>query len=209
MSEWATYSLQDFLLFSPATYYRMLELHNAAWWPAQLAGLMLGLGIVVLLRSGRARLAACLLAVIWLWVAWAFFIQRYAPINWAAPYFAGLFMVQALLLPVVGWRMGVARNRGPGEILFLAALVLYPAVALLVGRDWRQAELFAFMPDPTALATLGAVALLDGRARWWLVPIPVLWCAISGATLWAMDAPDAWLPPLAAALAVLLIARRS
>ena len=37
--------------------------------------------------------------------------------------------------------------------------------------------------------------------------IPVLWCAITGATLLAMNAPDFWIPPPAAALAVALAAR--
>ena len=35
MPEWWTYSLSDFLMFSPRTYYRLFELHNAAIWPAQ------------------------------------------------------------------------------------------------------------------------------------------------------------------------------
>ena len=39
MSEWWTYSLSDFLLFSPRTYYRLLELYNLAIWPTQLAAL--------------------------------------------------------------------------------------------------------------------------------------------------------------------------
>jgi hypothetical protein len=33
MSEWWTYSLSDFLLFSPRTYYRLFELYNLAVWP--------------------------------------------------------------------------------------------------------------------------------------------------------------------------------
>ena len=35
MSEWWTYSLSDFLLFSPRTYYRLFELYNLAIWPTQ------------------------------------------------------------------------------------------------------------------------------------------------------------------------------
>ena len=34
--------------------------------------------------------------------------------------------------------------------------------------------------------------------------IPLIWCAISGATLWTMEAPDAWIMPTAAALALFL-----
>ncbi len=52
MSEWWTYSLSDFLLFSPRTYYRLSELYNIAIWPAQIVMLALGVALVVLLRQG-------------------------------------------------------------------------------------------------------------------------------------------------------------
>ena len=74
----------------------------------------------------------------------------------------------------------------------------------LLGRPWRQTELFGVAPDPTAVATLGLLLLAAGRVRWDLLAVPVAWCVISGATLLAMKARDAWIPLLAAALAVTL-----
>ncbi len=47
MSEWWTYRLEDFLLFSPRVYWRMFELHNEAVWPLQIATLLLGAAILV------------------------------------------------------------------------------------------------------------------------------------------------------------------
>ena len=44
MSEWWTYSLSDFLLFSPRTYYRLFELYNVAIWPLQLVSPRAGRG---------------------------------------------------------------------------------------------------------------------------------------------------------------------
>ena len=61
MSEWWTYSLSDFLLFSPRTYYRLFELYNLAVWPAQIFTLALGIAIVVLLRRGAAWQARAVL----------------------------------------------------------------------------------------------------------------------------------------------------
>ena len=87
MSEWWTYSLSDFLLFSPRTYYRLFELYNVAIWPLQIVGLALGVAIVgLLLRdvAWRGRAIAAALAACWLWVAWAYFQKRYETINWAA-----------------------------------------------------------------------------------------------------------------------------
>ena len=46
MSEWWSYRLSSFLLFSPRTYFRLHELYNLDVWPAQLAGF--GLGVVLL-----------------------------------------------------------------------------------------------------------------------------------------------------------------
>ena len=48
MSEWWSYSLSDFLMFSPRTYYRLFELYNLALWPWHIAGLALGLVVLAL-----------------------------------------------------------------------------------------------------------------------------------------------------------------
>ena len=45
MSEWTTYSLDDFVMFSPRTWYGLLAAHNRAWWPLQPAVMLLGAGI--------------------------------------------------------------------------------------------------------------------------------------------------------------------
>jgi hypothetical protein len=45
--------------------------------------------------------------------------------------------------------------------------------------------------DPTAITSVAVLALVRGRIRWLLLVVPVLWCAIAAATLWAMDAPEA------------------
>ena len=105
MSEWWTYRLSDFLLFSPETYYRLLELYNAAIWPGQILAIVVGVATLVLLGRGGAlpgRLLAAILALAWLFVAWAYLYARYATINWAAPYFAVGFAVQAVLLILSG-----------------------------------------------------------------------------------------------------------
>ena len=38
MAVWLSYSLSDFLLFTPHTYYRLFELYNRAIWPVHAAG---------------------------------------------------------------------------------------------------------------------------------------------------------------------------
>jgi hypothetical protein len=211
MSEWWNYSLRDLLLFSPRTYYRLFELHNLEWWPLPLLALAFGAMLFVLAwrggeRAGRVLLV--ILAVFWLWVAWAWHAQRYAPINWIAGYFAWAWGVQAVLLGVMSWRGRfdaapvATQQRRFGLALLGAALVIYPLLAPLLGRGWPAAELFGMAPDPAALVTLGVLLAIELRHSGWLFPVPVAWCLISGTTLWAMEAPEFWIAPLAALLAV-------
>ena len=218
MSEWWTYRLTSFLLFSPRTYYRLLELYNLAIWPAQLVGGAIGLAIVALLiaeRRHRERIVAALLAACWLWIAVAFHYQRYAQINWAATWFAVAFACEALLLVVVGLlpERFVLQRSGSGALWIATSIVAisvlgYPMLAPLTGRPWTTAEIFGVAPDPTAIASVAVLALVRGRIRWLLLVVPVLWCGIAAATLWAMGAPEAWVV-LAAGLVALSPALRA
>ena len=217
MQDWWTYSLSDFLLFSPRTYYRMLQRYNESLWPAQLFTLALGLGILALLwrRSARqGRIIAGVVALMWIWVAGAFLWQRYATINWAIRYVAPAFVLQASLLIWIlrrGASFRVSRNGAGivGSSLFVLALVLFPLLPPILGRPLNQAEGFGLFPDPTAVGTLGLLLLLDKPAPWWLMVVPVLWCFLSGATLWAMGQPDALIAPTAAVVALVARSRTS
>jgi hypothetical protein len=211
MSEWWTYSLADFLLFSPRTYYRLFELYNAAIWPAQLIALALGIAVLVLFvypAPWRGWLVAAILAGACLWVAHFYQLQHYATINWAANYFAYLFALEALLLSWSGGIRDRLRFRPPADPagaaglgLVALAVVVYPLTGLLLGRPWTQAEVFGVTPDPTVIATLGVLVAAE-RPRWLLLVLPLVWCAISGATLWTMGAPDAAIVSAAAAIAL-------
>ncbi|HEU5304901.1 MAG TPA: DUF6064 family protein [Gemmatimonadales bacterium] len=213
MQEWWTYTLSDFLLFSPRAYYRLLERHNTQLWPAHL--LTLGLGLALLALVGRpapwqGRIVAGAMAALWAWVGWAFIWRRYVTINWTAAYLVPLFALEALLLAWIGVlrvRLSFDARRGGasgpiGIALVVLGLVLYPGLAPLLGRGWRHAEVFGMSPDPTAISTLGLLLLAEGRARWTLMAVPVLWCMLAGATLWAMRSPEAWVPLVAALLGV-------
>ncbi len=186
MPEWWTYSLPDFLLFSPRTYYRLIELYNAAVWPGQALAAAAGLAIAAMLwkpRPWQGRVVAGLLAACWLWIAWAYFLTRYATINWAAPYVAAAFAAEALLLALVG-TVGRFSSRPDarwtgriGAGVYVFALVVQPLLGPLVGRAWSQVEVFGMAPDPTVVATLGVLLRAAALARWVLLPIPVAWCA--------------------------------
>jgi hypothetical protein len=209
MSEWWTYRPEDFLLFSPRVYWRMFELHNAALWPLPLLTLAAGLVMILLVAfrpHASGRWIALVLAALWAFVGWSFLWNRYATINWAAAYVAPAFALEALLLVGAGSLLGglIFDRRGPvgwvGYLLLAFALAGQPLLALLRGNVWASSEIFGIAPDPTAIGTLGFLLLARGRLLPWLLPIPVLWCLLSGMTLATMQAPEAWAPFATAAL---------
>jgi len=213
MSEWWSYRPEDFLMFSPRVYERLFVLHNEALWPAQLLALALGgAGLAILLfpRPVPRRSLFVLLAAAWVFVAWAFLWQRYAPINWGIRHVAPWFALEGLLLLALGlWRGGLklpARwhlPRGLGVALVAYAVVLHPFTAALFGRGLAGAEVVGLAPDPLAIATLGVAAIAHpARAAGVLLVIPILWCLGSALTLLLLDAPGAWLPLLAVLLAI-------
>ncbi|WP_137174598.1 DUF6064 family protein [Massilia sp. HP4] len=207
MSEWWTYRLSDFLMFSQRSYYRMIALYNEAVWPAHLLALAAGLvviGCVALPGPRTRRIALLVLTAAWAWAAWAYHWQRYADINTAGPWFALVFGVQALLLCFMALRPhGAAPARMQKHValgLTGLAVIGYPLLALGSGRGWSQAEVFGIAPDPTAVATLGVLLACRAHPIAWLMPLA--WCAVSGATLMELRVGYAWLLPTFAILAV-------
>ena len=215
VSEWWTYRLSSFLLFSPRTWFRLHEIYNTEIWPAQVVALALGATIFVLAWQGGlrgGRIAALLLAACWLWVAWSFHLRRYATINFAATWYAAAFAIEALLLAWFGGvrgRMGFALDgrflTRAGTWLLLFALVGQPLLGPLAGRSFTQSEYFGVAPDPTVAATLGVI-LLAPRRSIVLMAIPLSWCVIAGAFQWAMRTPDALVMPLVAVLTIAAMA---
>lgn len=164
----------------------------------------------------RPRLACLLPAPVWAFVAVAFFLQRYAELNWAGGYVGDAFIVQAVLLVLMaltGWGIDNApRATHPpvaiGIAITLFGLVLMPTlmplIAPLSGGSWYQAEVFGIHADPTAVTTLGLILIiLRGFALWIAAIIPALWLVVSGLTLQVLDSTSAAV--LFAVLAIALV----
>jgi len=205
VTQWWTYTLGDFLMFSPATYWRLVDNYNRDVWPVQLAGLVAGFaafGLLLCRQASTARVQALLLAAAFLWVGWAFFWQRYATINWAANYFAFAFWVQAAMLVVLAWlptRNAIGQTDSTqkiGWVLALAGMVIPSLACATGGKPANPLEVFAvfgvfgIMPEPTALVCLGLLFARPVQAppsfRWALTIIPLASLLVSAATLRAM-----------------------
>jgi hypothetical protein len=210
MPEWSTYRLSNFLMFAPRTYYRLIERYNLEVWPLHVAAMAAG-AVILFLIVGRGRnagrIAAALMAMVWLWIAWAFHLERYRTIFYPAGWLAALFAAEALLLIWIGVVRDQFRPRAsvPALVLFAFALLVQPLIGLLLGRPWTQLEVFGIAPDPTVAATFAVVLAMNQRARLSLLVIPLLCAAFSGLTLWAMGSVEAVVLP---AMALLTLAAR-
>jgi hypothetical protein len=214
MADWSSYTLSDFLLFSPRTYERLFVLVNQDVWPAQLASLAYGAALMLMIVRGNplaARAALAGLALAWLFVCGVFFLGRYQAINWLGGSFAGLAALQAVglaLLAIFDRRGLLTRRQAPlahdtGIALLVLGLLVYPLLEPLLGRSLAGAQVFAVAADPTAVASLGLAALLKARTKWLAMFLPALWCVFTGLTLWTLERFDFFVPPAAAAIALI------
>lgn len=208
MLDWSTYTLSDFLMFSPRVYQRMFETHNTAVWPLHVLTGAFGLFIIYrLIRriDGYDRFIFAGLGIIWLWIAWSFFWERFSQIYWPAYYVAPIMALQGILLV---WT-GVAKSNliaiptrnmhhNISVIVFAVALLGYPLVALLAQRSWRSAEVFGIAPDPTAIATLVLLSFTRFSTNWAFFVVPFFWALLTGLTHWAMATGEFALSPMLA-----------
>ncbi len=194
------------LPFTVDVFFSVFEQYNRAIWPAQILAYGLGLAAVLLtLRPvpGGGRLILAVLATAWAWMGVVYHLQHFATINFVAPAFGVLFVIQALLFFWSAIRGKVTcRFRGDpfgwtglGFVVF--AMALYPLIAWRAGHGWPSAPMFGVAPCPTTIFTLGLLLLTEGRTPLHLVVIPVLWSLIGGAMAWLLYVPENFALPLA------------
>jgi len=187
--------LSDFLLFTPDNYLSLLRSYNLAIWPFSLLAFLLGAANLVLLKwrcAHSGRLISLSLAAGWLWAGLVFHGHYFTGINWAAPAFALLFILQATLLVVVGVIGNNIHYPTPatpagytGLVIYLFALLLYPALTAYLHQGWEQAGYYGTSADATCLATLGL--LLISNCRGYCLLLPLLWCIVAAAMAWVME----------------------
>ncbi len=204
MEDLLGYSISDFLMYSPEIYYRLLARYNEAIWPLHFVALILSfvvIGLIYRPKQWSGLAVGVIAATGWLWAAIVYFQSYYATISWAAPYFSGLFVCEALLLivGVVSGRLSFTDRpygiRLNGLALFVGILLLVPGLAIIEGREMAMEEMVWLTPDATVLATC-SLLLAASRSHWLLYLAPATWAILHGALLWAMESPSWWLMPL-------------
>lgn len=188
----------------------MVQTYNRAVWPAQVVAYVLSLALVWIAirpRYGSWRciarsLAGAALAAAWAWTGVAFHFRYFASINFLAPVYGALFIVQALLLAWTAAVRGRIAPRVQSDLFGWAGLGLvgyaiggYPLIAEVAGEGLESARVVGLAPGPTTVFTLGVLLLAEGRTPLHLTALPVLWSLIAGVTAWELTVvEDAALP---------------
>lgn len=208
------------LPFTIDTYFAAIEQYNQSIWPLPLAGFPLALiaiGCAMQPFAAGVRVLGAVLVVAWLWSGIGFHLLHFSSINFAAPAYAGLFGVQALLFAWICLARSELRFRFTPNVPGLAGVLLigmgdalWPTLGLILGNGtFAAAPMFAADPTATVLVTLGVLLLAEGRAVPWLAIIPVLWTIVDGATFFVLGAPlGLAFPVIGLVVFVLLVLKR-
>jgi len=206
------------LPFSPEAFVALFAQYNSAIWPAQIAAGAAGLLVLAAaLRPfrGGGRLAAGLLAALWLWTGIVYHGQFFATLSFFAPGFALIFVVQGALFVWTGFRRGGLAFRASGiagrtgVLLMIYALAIYPLTGWLAGHVWLALPAFGVTPGPLTLFTMGALLAVDGRTPWHLVVLPVAWSLVGGSAVWLLGMTEDIALPLAGVGGAALIALKN
>ncbi len=236
-----SYRLHDLLMFSADTYFRLFEIVNRRTWPAPLVGELFALGVLTAAarrpaaHTSTRRMTAVMTAVMTAGmtlapalassaVAALYFRGGFSDIHWLGGWWSGTFLLHAVAWlacfthlaffaspHTAPWAAGLQRTVG---LTLLLAAAAWPALAPISQRPLWQSEVLGLAPDATVLLSLGVMLSLRLPRLWCvtLLIVPLAWCAFTGATLWAMQQPQALVLPLAGAAAlacVLLDGRRA
>jgi hypothetical protein len=201
--------------FTVQQFFDVFSSYNAAIWPAQIAAYVLGLAVVASLglkRLHAPRFVLSALALMWLWNGIGYHLLFFAEINPAATVFAGIFIVQAILLAgcalarhSLTFQIGRDFRSMAGLAFILYAMLIYPAFGSWAGHGFMSGPMFGVAPCPTTIFTIGLLLLARGRLVSLLAIIPSLWSLVGlAAALQLGMLEDLALPVASLVLAVVL-----
>lgn len=177
------------LPFTREQFFEVFALYNEGVMPLQLGLFLLALsafGAMVVRRRGSDRVVSAILAGLWAWMGIVYHFIYFAPVNPAAPMFAALFLAGAALFAwagVVRGRLvfdGESRARRiVGHVLIAYALVAYPLLSLVLGREFPEIPTFG-LPCPTTIFTIGMLAFLSAPLPRYVLAVPIAWAFIGG-----------------------------
>jgi hypothetical protein len=197
------------LPFTRDQFFEVFARYNEGVMPLQLALFLLALsafGAMVIRRRGSDRVVSAILAGLWAWMGIVYHFNYFAPVNPAAPVFAAMFLAAAALFAWAGVVRGrlvfdddSRARRIVGHALIAYALVGYPIVSLLLGRQYPDVPTFG-VPCPTTIFTMGMLAFLSRPFPRYVLVVPIAWAFIGGQAAFLLGVPEdlgLWLAGLA------------
>jgi hypothetical protein len=201
------------LPYTAETLFSLFGEYNRAIRPLPGLALFLTAGVLMLViraRQDRSRLILGILAAGWLWTGIVYQLIFFAGINFAAPAYGTVFIIQGLLLAWTGvFRRRTALHFVRGVIgwagirIAILSAVILPVIDWQSGVGWTDVRLALIAPDATAGFTLGILMMSKGPIPLHLVAIPVLWALVAGAHAWMLHIPQDYLLPVLGIIALI------
>ncbi len=197
MGDLFSYSLSDFVVYSAPTLFAMTEDMNRALYPllillAVLFAVMAWLGW----RKSRHFIPVALFghALMCCLVAWLYFGDYYASLDWAAVYYSRLFYALTVLLAISAlwqWRSrsGLSDFRPSlllGVVYALTALFILPILGWYDGRSLTETALPGLTPHAIMLSLTGVLLLSDNYLLKMLLLGPLIWGGVTLISSWPL-----------------------
>lgn len=184
------YSIQDFLLFSPEVYGRLVSGYMGQFfWLAGILNVALFATLPSLKHVNSTRFILLLLVICWVCLGWHFYIIEYGSINWFARYLGALCMLIApVLIAII---LHIRDDNHAVESTLVVSTIVYvvlirPILINSVGQGWNFSGL-GLLPVPTLLATIGIVLSIRFQFRWLLLLVLMLLLLIEVLTLFLVQ----------------------
>ncbi|HEX6316256.1 MAG TPA: DUF6064 family protein [Gemmatimonadaceae bacterium] len=201
------------LPFTIDEFFEVFRRYNEAVWPAQWVLIAIALVAIVAATGRHPRLRAVpmmALALLWLWMGIVYHGLFFRAINPAAAIFMILFVAQGAAFLWVTRRPVTdahAVSAGAGAILMTYALLVYPALGLLMGHRYPESPTFG-LPCPTTIFTLGLLLWVRQAFPRPLLIVPVLWAIVGTSAALQLGMLEDLGLPVAALVAIVLTVRR-
>lgn len=174
--------------FSADDFFAVFEHYNSDVWPLQLFFYALAIIAVIglIMKSEKAsQMINQLLAALWLWMGIVYHIKYFAPINPAAYFFGGMFIIQGLIFAHAAlnktkleYRFNLTSLQGILGVGFIAyGMVFYPVLNQMSGITFPASPTFG-LPCPTTIFTFGLLLMATHKLTWYISIIPFLWSLI-------------------------------
>ena len=195
-ADWLSYSLQDFLMFSPEVFLRLYVRLNQDIWPGQAVFLLVALTVPWLLTRRKQSLrrgGIALVALTWISCGFGFLWHYYGEINWPAVWFGGFFVAQGLLMASVALVSTISAipdgRKGTVWLVvgWLSAALFLPWLTVLQSGQVQALAFVGLFPGTTVAAGSLALVLVPRPWRWPLLLLPLAWALFSAATYWTLQ----------------------